>query len=232
MKTRIAKFLADNGVASRRLAEQMILSGRVSINSVKIDTPVFFVNDGDTVELDGNRVVMRDSVRLYAFHKPINTMTTMHDPDGRRTIYDILGEEYKNLRYVGRLDYKTTGLLLMTNDGDLARRLTLPESKIPRTYIARVRGTDFSKLDLARRGITIDGIKYRPMKIEVLKNNELKLILAEGKKNEIRIVLRALGLPVIRLCRVSYGDIELDNIPVGKIVELPQKKIDALIKTS
>ena len=112
MKTRIAKFIADSGVASRRAAEDLIVHGRVNVNGQKIDTPVFFVDENDTVVVDGKKITARNDVKLYAFHKPINTMTTRTDPAGRKTIYDCLPNEYKNLKYIGRLDYKTTGLLL------------------------------------------------------------------------------------------------------------------------
>lgn len=236
MKTRIAKFISDSGVASRRQAEDLIATGRVTVNGEKIMTPVFFVEDGMTVEIDGKKISARTDTKLYAFHKPINVMTTAHDDAGRKTIYDCLPAQYGGLKYVGRLDYKTTGLLLLTNDGALARRLTLPSSQIPRTYIATVgapRG--LGGLERARRGITIDGVSYRPMKISVISKNDgaaqLRITITEGKKNEIRIVLRACGTPVRKLHRVSFATIELGNLAVGKIREISQKNIDALIKS-
>ncbi len=232
MKIRIAKFIADSGVASRRGAEQMILDGRVSVNGDIMKTPVHFVEDSDEIKIDGKRIEPRQDTRVYAFHKPINTMTTTRDPDGRKTIYDVLPHEYHNLRYVGRLDYKTTGLLLMTNDGLLARKLTQPTSNVPRVYIADVIGTNMSRLDRARNGATVDGIKYRPMKIEIMPDKRLRITVTEGKKNEIRIVLKACGLPVRTLHRVMYGPVSIKNIPVGKIVELDEKTIDLLIKSS
>ena len=229
MKTRIAKFIADSGVASRRAAEDLIAHGAVSVNGVKIDTPVFFVDETDVVTINGKRVNLDNQTKLYAFNKPINTMTTRRDPDGRKTVYDCLDAKYKNLKYIGRLDYKTTGLLLMTNDGELARKMTLPSSKIPRTYIATVYG-DLSKLDLARRGITVRGVKYTPMKIDVIDNKNLRVTVTEGKKNEIRIVLGAIGAPVKKLHRVSFGPIELGNLAVGKIRAESQKTIDLIAK--
>ncbi len=232
MKIRIAKFIADSGILSRRVAEQMIAAGRVSVNGEVIKTPVHFVDSDDEIMFDGKRIEQRKDIKVYAFHKPINTMTTTHDPRGRKTIYDVLPDEYKNLRYVGRLDYKTTGLLLMTNDGLLARKLTQPDSNISRTYIADVIGTNLSRLDKARSGITIDGIKYRPMKIEVMSDKRLRITITEGKKNEIRIVLKACGLPVRTLHRIMYGPVSIKNIPVGKIIELDEKTIDVLIKSS
>ncbi len=232
MKIRIAKFIADSGVTSRRGAEQMIAEGRVLVNGEVIKTPVHFVDTNDEIKIDGKKVVSRQDTRVYAFHKPIDTVTTTRDPRGRNTIYDVLPREYHNLRYVGRLDYKTTGLLLMTNDGLLARKLTLPNSDIPRVYIADVVGTNMSRLDKARQGATVDGIKYRPMKIEIMPDKRLRITVTEGKKNEIRIVLKHCGLPVRTLHRIMYGPVSIKNIPTGKIVELDEKTIDALIKSS
>lgn len=231
MKIRVAKFISECGIASRRAAEEMIASGRVAVNGVQIASPVCFVGDGDTVAVDGVVVSRRPDTLLYAFHKPINTMTTVRDPNGRKTIYDCLPDEYKNLKYVGRLDYKTTGLLLLTNDGELARRLTLPSSNIPRTYIATVNNIDKSGLMRARNGITVDGIHYSPMVIEEISSNELRVTITTGKKNEVRIVLRACGCPVRKLHRISYGNIHLGGLPVGKIKKISQKTIDVMLKT-
>lgn len=231
MGVRVAKFIADSGVASRRGAEELIATGHVRINGVVIDSPVNFVGENDTVEIDGKKISLRTDTELYMFHKPINTMTTLHDPRGRKTIYDCLEDEYKNLKYVGRLDYKTTGLLLLTNDGDFARKLTLPSSNIERTYIATVNSTDFSHLDKARHGMVVDGIKYAPMKIEEIGGNDLRITITEGKKNEVRIVLRACGCPVRKLHRISYGKIRLGKLPVGKIQKISQKTIDLMKKS-
>ncbi len=232
MKVRIAKFIADAGAASRRAAENLIADGAVAVGGVVIDSPVFFIDpESDIVTINGQPIRPRATTELYAFHKPLNTMTTMSDPNGRKTIYDCLPEKYRGLKYVGRLDYKTTGLLLLTNDGELARKLSLPASHIPRTYIATVNGRDMRGLDAARRGITVDGITYRPMIIDELGDGNLRIIVDEGKKNEIRIVLRACRLPVRRLHRISFGPIELGDMKVGEIRKLPQKTIDAMLKS-
>jgi 23S rRNA pseudouridine2605 synthase len=230
MGIRLAKYLSDSSVASRRYAEDLIRAGRICVNGVVVDTPVYFVEEGDVVTLDGNEIAPRNTTDVYMFHKPINTMTTLRDPDGRKTIYDCLPDSFRNLKYVGRLDFKTTGLLLLTNDGDLARRLTLPSSHIPRTYIATVDSIDSVGIARARRGITVDGIRYAPMDITVLDSSNLRVTICEGKKNEVRIVLRSCGCPVRKLHRVSFGDILLGNLPVGKICKLSQKTIDAMLK--
>lgn len=229
MTERLAKFIANSGIASRRASEDLILSGAVSVNGVVVNTPVFFVNDGDRVCVNGKEIKQNEEIKLYKFHKPLNTMTTTDDPQHRKTIYDVLGDKYKNLKYVGRLDYKTTGLLLMTNNGELARQLSLPQNHISRTYIATVKSVDDKKLALARRGVEIDGIKYRPMKIEVTEKNKLRVTVEEGKKNEIRIVLRYVGSPVLELHRISYGEILLGDLGVGKISEIDRKTLDLIL---
>ncbi len=232
---RIAKFIADSGAASRRRAEELVCTGHVRVNGEKILTPVHFVNPGDIVTLDGRAIEPRTDTKVFAFHKPINTMTTAKDPAGRRTIYHCLPLELRGLKYIGRLDYRTTGLLLLTNDGELARKLTLPESNIPRTYIATVGLSDLNRLDEARQGITVDGIHYRPMDIRVMSTTPysatLRVTVTEGKKNEVRIVLRAVGAPVRKLHRVIFGPIKLGNLKVGEIRPLDKKSIDALINS-
>ena len=230
MTERIAKFIARCGIASRRGAEQMIASGTVSVNGKLIDSPAVNVDENDVVSVDGAIIKPQHQTELYIFNKPLNVMTTARDPLHRKTIYDILPEKYRHLRYVGRLDYKTTGLLLLTNDGDLARKLTLPTNQIPRTYIARVGGIHHN-FDIARRGATVDGIKYRPMVIDEIAAGKVRVTVTEGKKNEVRIVLRACGAPVQKLHRESFGHLELGNLAFGKIVRVSQKDIDEIIKT-
>lgn len=231
MKTRIAKFIADTGIASRRDAEKLIENGVVSVNGKFVDTPVFFVEDGDVVCVNDKQIKNHNEVKLYMFHKPINTMTTTRDPMGRKTIYDVLDKKYKNLKYVGRLDYKTTGLLLLTNDGGLARQLSLPTNNIERTYIATIGKYTEHGLDVARHGAVVDGIQYRPMKIKIIDDNHLRVTVAEGKKNEVRIVLRHIGSPVRALHRESYGGIRLGKLDVGKIIEIDKKTVDLILKS-
>ncbi len=230
MKQRIAKFIAHSGIASRRDAEKLVTDGAVTVNGEKIDSPATLVDDTDVIVVNGKEVKPQIDTELYIFNKPLNVMTTAHDPLKRKTIYDVLPDEYKHLRYIGRLDYKTTGLLLMTNDGDLARKLTLPTNKIPRTYIARVGGAK-QNFDTARRGATVDGIHYRPMEITEITPGKLRVTVTEGKKNEVRIVLRACGAPVQKLHRESFGNLRLGNLASGKIIKVSQKAIDELLKT-
>ncbi len=230
MKVRLAKFISDNGIASRRSAEDLIQSGRVSVDGKVVDTPVFFVDGSQKVYVDGKKIQQKNEIKLYMFHKPINTMTTTSDPLGRKTIYDVLDKQYRNLKYIGRLDFKTTGLLLLTNDGNLARQMSLPKNKIERTYIATVDSFSKTGLDKARNGVVVDGIRYRPMKIEVINEHNLKVTVKEGKKNEIRIVLKYIGSPVKALHRISYGLIKLGNLPAGKILQVDKKTVDLIVK--
>ena len=230
MKQRIAKFLAHGGISSRRDAEKLTATGAVAVNGVVLDSAATLVDNTDVVTVNGEIIKPQTETELYIFNKPLNVMTTAHDPLARKTIYDILPDEYKHLRYVGRLDYKTTGLLLLTNDGDLAQKLSLPTNKIPRTYIARVGGLK-PNFDIARRGATVDGIHYRPMEITELGGGKVRVTVTEGKKNEIRIVLRSCGAPVQKLHRESFGNLTLGKLPSGKIIKVMQKDIDLLLKT-
>lgn len=230
MTVRLAKFIADCGVASRRGAEELINSGKVSVDGKIVESPVFFVNGNEKILVNGKEIKKQDEIKLYVFHKPLNTMTTTKDPEGRKTIYDVLDKKYSNLKYIGRLDFKTTGLLLLTNSGDLARKMSLPSNHIPRTYIATVNKYSESGLSVARKGVCIDGIKYRPMQIEKIDDHNLRITVTEGKKNEIRIVLKHIGSPVINLHRVSYGPVLLEKLGVGKICEIDKKTVDLILK--
>lgn len=230
MKVRLAKYIADCGTASRRDAEKLISQGAVSVNGNVVDTPVFFVSDDDKVFVHNRQIQPDTAIQLYMFHKPINTMTTVRDPENRKTIYDVIDDKYKHLKYIGRLDFKTSGLLLLTNNGDFARKMSLPQNHIPRTYIATVVKHKKSGLDIARHGVTIDGVKYRPMQIDVIDDKTLRITVTEGKKNEIRIVLKHIGSPVIALHRISYGPIHLGKLKVGEISEIDKKTIDLMLK--
>ncbi len=231
MKKRLAKFIADCGIASRRDAERLIVTGAVAVDGVVVNTPVFFVDDNSTVIVNGKKINPNQETKLYMFHKPVNTMTTTFDPEHRKTIYDVLDKRYRHLKYIGRLDYKTSGLLLLTNDGNFARQMSLPGNHIRRTYIATVAKYTNDGLNKARKGVCVDGIRYRPMNIDVIDENKLRVTVTEGKKNEVRIVLKYVGAPVIALHRISYGIIELGSLGVGKILEIDKKTIDLMLKS-
>ena len=229
MKERISKFLANNGIASRRKAEELVINNKVSVNGVSLSNPIFFVDGSEEIIVDGKKIQNKKNLELYKFNKPIDVMTTSSDPEGRKTIYDIIPKKYKNLKYIGRLDYKTTGLLLLTNNGELLRKLTLPSSNIKRVYIADVDYKNFKGFKSAINGATINGIKYRPMKIKEVSKNRLSIEIYEGKKNEVRLVLSSCGLIVKKLHRISYGNIFLDNLPVGEIKKIDNKIITELL---
>ena len=225
---RISKFLSDNGVASRRGAEEFIAAGRVKVNGRRVETPVCFVNDGDIVEVDGRAIRTTNHeprTAIYLFHKPVGCLCTAKDPEGRRTIYDILPAKYRGLKYIGRLDYNTSGLLLLTDSGELARKMTMPDSGVERVYIAKLgrpMTMDDAMVDRllrpVRKGIKINDVICRPMKIERINAQDFRITLTEGKKNEIRIVFGHIGLPVRALHRVSYGEYKLGELARGKII--------------
>ena len=230
---RIQKFLSRAGVASRRKAETLVEEGRVRINGVvttelgtKVDP------DRDTVEVDGESVSL-PPCRWIRFHKPVGVLTTMEDTHGRATIYDRLPDEYGALRYVGRLDMETEGLLLLTNDGDLANRLQHPRTQVEREYEVRVKGMPTEKvIERLRRGVELDDGWARPTRVDPGRPEEgygtLRLVLTEGRKREVRRLLEAVGHPVVALRRVRFGPIRLGYLPTGEWEELDDEDIQAL----
>lgn len=232
---RIAKFLAAAGICSRRQGEELIAAGRVKINDQIVTTPATFVKDTDTVTFDNRTVQSQNVSRAWVFYKPLKCITSRIDPEGRQTIYDILPPSFKNIRYVGRLDYLSEGLLLLTNDGGLVRQLELPLNKIPRIYRVRVYGTVPEKLiDTLKGGISIDGVNYKDITLEVEpsdgRNTWLKLTLIEGKNREIRKIMKHLGYQVNRLIRVGYGPVGLSELKPGQTKEIDIKIFDAYLK--
>lgn len=224
-RERIAKRIARSGVASRRDAETMIAEGRVKVNGNVLTSPAFNVGDRDVILVDGTRLPERERTRLFLFHKPSGTMTTNRDPEGRRTVFDALPDGLPRLMTVGRLDFTTEGLLLMTNDGGLARVLELPSTGWLRRYRVRVHGdVDEARLDGLKDGIAVEGVLYGAIEASLERkqgsNAWLTVALREGKNREIKKVLGALGLEVTRLIRVSYGPFQLGGLESGSITEL------------
>jgi 23S rRNA pseudouridine2605 synthase len=226
---RIAKALARAGVASRREVERLIEAGRVAVNGQRLTTPAFKVAPGDRVTLDGKPVPAAEPTRLFRYHKPPGLMTTHNDPQGRPTVFEALPPGLPRLISVGRLDLNSEGLLLLTNDGELARRMELPATGLKRRYRARARGgVDPARLERLKDGITVDGVRYGPIEAylepgheEGGANNWIVLSLSEGKNREVRRVLEALRLTVNRLIRISYGPYELGTLERGEVQELP-----------
>ena len=225
---RIAKWLARAGIASRRDAERMIAEGRVRLNNQAVAQPATFVGGGDLVTVDGKLVDAPERTRLWRYHKPEGLVTTHRDPQGRATVFEHLSKQMPRVVSVGRLDLNSEGLLLLTNDGGLARRLELPSNGWLRRYRVRVFGSPSPALlaSLAK-GVTIDGIRYGPIEagLDSRKGDNcwLSVSLREGRNREVRRVMAHLGLDVSRLIRVAYGPFQLGLLPRSAVEEVPAK---------
>jgi 23S rRNA pseudouridine2605 synthase len=228
---RIAKVIARAGRASRRDAERLIQEGRVAVNGETLASPARNVTPQDVVTVDGVPLAAPARTRLFRFHKPDRTITAARDPEGRRTIYDVLPKELPRLMPVGRLDWSSEGLLLLTNDGELKRHLELPATAWIRRYRVRAFGDPPDAETIARlaKGITIEGIAYDRIETAIERrqggNVWLSMSLREGKNREIRRVLAHIGLQVNRLIRVSYGPFLLGQLQPGAVEEVPPKVI-------
>jgi 23S rRNA pseudouridine2605 synthase len=222
---RIAKIMARAGLCSRREAEAWISAGRVAVNGAAIVSPALNVGPGDRVSVDGKPLTGRERTRLFLYNKPRGLVTTHVDPQGRPTIFQALPPNLPRLISVGRLDLGTEGLLLLTNDGGLARVLELPSTGWLRRYRVRAHGTvTQDALNALRDGIAIDGIKYGPIEATLDRpqgsNVWLTFAIREGKNREVRNVLGALDLQVNRLIRVSFGPFQLGEVPEGGVEEV------------
>jgi 23S rRNA pseudouridine2605 synthase len=240
---RIAKLLARAGVASRRGAEAMIAAGRVSVDGVALATPAVKVLPGQDVRVDGEPIAQAEPARLFRYHKPAGLLVTRHDPEGRPTVFDHLPKELPRLMAVGRLDFNSEGLLLLTNDGGLARILELPSTGWIRRYRVRAHGrVTQGELDKLSKGLTVDGERFGPIraKLEATKDRAkeraardgksaanvwITVALEEGKKREVRRALETLGLTVNRLIRVAYGPFQLGALERGEVAEVPSKML-------
>lgn len=223
---RIAKYLARAGVASRREVERMIEAGEVRVDGVKLTSPAFKVTGRELIKVGRKTIRPPEPTRLWRYHKPSGLITTTTDPAGRRTVFDELPKSLPRVMTVGRLDLTTEGLLLLTNDGELARALELPKNEISRTYRVRAHGeVTPEKLDALKKGITVDGLDYQPIDAvldrETGSNNWLTVTLSEGKNREVRKALDSLDLKVNRLIRVAYGPFLLEDMRPGTVEEVP-----------
>lgn len=223
----MAKFLARAGVCSRRDAERLIAEGRVKLNGKVLDTPAVKVTAKDKVQVDGRPIGAAAPTRVWRYHKPSGLVTTHRDPAGRATVFEHLPPDMPRVISVGRLDLTSEGLLLLTNDGELARRLELPSNGWLRRYRARAFGRiEQAELDQLKNGITVEGVRYGPIEARLERaaaNSWITLSLSEGKNREVRRVLEALGLKVNRLIRIAYGPFQLGTLAPGAVEEIPRK---------
>ena len=225
---RIAKVLSRSGVASRREAERMIEDGRVKVNGTRIFSPALNVTAKDRITVDGAPLAAPEPARLWLYHKPAGLVTSASDEKGRKTVFDELPEEMPRVMSVGRLDLNSEGLLLLTNDGELKRRLELPSTGWLRRYRVRINGSvSEDKLDRLRKGISVEGVDYQPMQVVFDRqqgaNAWLTIGLREGKNREIRRAMAELEVTVNRLIRVSYGPFQIGNLEPGEVEEIRPK---------
>ncbi len=231
---RIAKRLARAGLCSRRDAERWIAQGRVKVDGEVLTTPACVVTDQNRIEVDGKPLPDAERARLWRYHKPPEEIVTARDPQGRKTIFDSLPKGMPRVIAVGRLDFMSEGLLLLTNDGGLARRLELPANGWIRQYRARVHGAvDPERLAALAKGITVEGVRYGPIKASLDRqqrtNAWLNIALTEGKNREVRRVLAHLDLPVIRLIRTAFGPFQLGDMERNQVQEMPAQALDNLL---
>lgn len=232
---RIAKYLARAGIASRREVEAMIERGEVEVNGKKLRTPAFKVTGRENIRVNGNQVNQRESVRVWRYHKPSGLITTTHDPEGRRTIFEELSKALPRTITIGRLDLNTEGLLLLTNDGGLARAMELPKTGFRRHYRARAHGKiTQAALDTLAAGITTDdGTRFASINAVLERqtgtNNWIAVELVEGKNREVRKALEHLGLKVNRLIRIQYGPFELLDLRPGAVEEIPSNLLRSVL---
>ena len=225
---RIAKWLARAGVASRRDAEKLLAEGRVRMNNIVITHPATFVSAGDLVQVNGKLVDPPDRTRLWRYHKPVGLVTTHRDPEGRPTVFGALPKEMPRVVSIGRLDLNSEGLLLLTNDGGLARRLEMPANGWLRRYRVRVHGlVQQDALARLAQGVVVEGVRYGAIEAGLDsrkgENSWITVALREGRNREIRRVMAHLNLQVTRLIRVAYGPFQLGTLPRSDVEEITAK---------
>jgi len=225
---RIAKVIARAGICSRRDAEKLILEGRVKLDGVVVTSPALNVTENNVVQVDEKPLTPPEAARLWRYHKPSGLVTTHKDEKGRPTVFANLPKHLGRVVSVGRLDFNSEGLLLLTNDGDIARRLEIPAAGWTRIYRARLFGkVTQADLDKLATGITIDGVKYGPIVADLERSKGMyswaTVNLKEGKNREVKRVMERLGLKVARLIRTAYGPFQLGQLAEGQIEEIPAR---------
>jgi 23S rRNA pseudouridine2605 synthase len=225
---RIAKVIARAGICSRRDAEKLILEGRVKLDGVIVTSPALNVTGNNVVQVDEKPLAQPESARLWRYHKPTGLVTTHKDEKDRPTVFASLPKTLGRVVSVGRLDFNSEGLLLLTNDGDIARRMEIPASGWTRVYRARLFGkVTQADLDKLATGITIDGVKYGPVVADLERSKGMyswaNIVLKEGKNREVKRLMERLGLKVARLIRVQYGPFHLGHLAEGAVEEVPTR---------
>ena len=217
--------MAKAGLASRREAEKLILDGRVTLNGDTVIEPWRNCENTDELRLDGTIVGKSMATVLYQLHKPMGFLSTSKDAMGRKTIFDLIDSKLEHLMIIGRLDYNSEGLMILTNNGGLKRYLELPKNKVERIYKVKIKGQlTSSNLTKIKEGLSLDGLNYRPIATRVLESNSshswVEMVLTEGKNREIRKILASFNLTVVRLIRHRFGPFNLGNLKTGKSKKL------------
>ena len=234
---RIAKKIAHSGLCSRREAERLINNGSVKLNGKIIKNCNINVTAKDTIEVNNQKLKAKEKIKLWLYYKKKGFLVTTKDTHGRPNIFDEIKLKInKRLISIGRLDFNSEGLLLLTNNGDFARKLELPQNKFQRTYKVRIFGTIDNKIkDQLKNGIIVNSIKYKPIELELEeekgKNRWLTMKLHEGKNREIRKIMDHFGCTVNRLIRISYGPFNLKDLKPGQLTELKYKNFNKLLKS-
>jgi 23S rRNA pseudouridine2605 synthase len=227
---RLAKHLAHAGVASRRAAEALIAEGRVVVDGQIVRDPARDVDENSHVRVDGRRLKGPEPRVVYVLNKPVGVVSTASDTHGRPTVVDLVAGERRRLYPVGRLDAESSGLILLTNDGELAQRLTHPRYEVPKTYRVRVGGGTVGEraLKALREGVVLDDGPTGPAKVRLRKGDELEFTIAEGRNRQVRRMCAAVGHPVRALCRVAFGPLTLGEMKVGASRRLGEGELRAL----
>jgi 23S rRNA pseudouridine2605 synthase len=227
---RLAKHLAHAGVASRRAAEAIIAEGRVTVDGATVTDPARTVTGAETITVDGTALGRAPRRVVYAVHKPAGVVSTAHDTHGRPTVVDLVPEAGTRLYPVGRLDADTTGLILLTNDGDLANHLMHPRYEVPRTYRARVSDAPVGDgaIRALRAGVDLDDGRTAPARVRRVRPDVLEITIHEGRKRQVRRMCEAVGHPVVALARVAFGPLGLDDLPAGAHRRLSAAEVERL----
>ncbi len=229
---RINKYIASAGVCSRRRADELIAQGRVKVNGAVLKEPGYDVQAGDLVQVDGRYIEGSEKLVYYALNKPAGYVTTTSDEHDRPTVLDLMTEVDVRVFPVGRLDYETTGLLIMTNDGALANHITHPSKKVFKTYVADIDGEiSLAQAERLRKGVDIGGYTTRPARVEIIKQasvSRVRISISEGRNRQVRRMFAALGFNVIYLQRVSIGNVMLGHLHEGHYRRLSAEEVDYL----